>query len=406
MENNINLNVPIVDENSHNATTDGTTHLVPPEPSVDNINNPIMSTFLNPINRPLRQTQNLRISDIINRSRDGRRSREVWRRSISSGNLMTDITEDPVDKFETNLGTFTSESDLFTTSAHGYNIYNRITSQIDMKLNDFFNKMNNDTLSSDFESSLKPHIKFDELTVDEECEAQITKELGISLTEFEIYVAKYKELINKYFNNVVDKEKKIKSTLRKLHNLNKWVKRVQSFSLMDEDDDDNNPEDSKMEDAPPTQSNTTSGGITHTPSTATHTPSTATHTPSTATHTPSTAAHTASTVELRLLSGIQDYVSEKVKDLDALKLRREHEVSRKCFTKLVNIGQKINNIHQNQLCTICLTNSVSICLIPCGHSCCEGCYNSYSDNSNSNRRRICFVCRGTVSKTQKIYFTS
>jgi hypothetical protein len=292
---------------------------------------------------------------------------------------MTDITEDPVDKFETNLGTFTSESDLFTTSAHGYNIYNRISSQIDMKLNDFFNKMNNDTISLDFEASLKPHIKFDELSIDEECEAQITKELGISLTEFEIYVAKYKELINKYFNNVLDKEKRIKSTLRKLHNLNKWVKRVQSFSLMDEDDD-NNPEDSKMDDTEGTAqiSAPSSSTVTQTPSTA----------------------------ELRLLSGIQDYVSEKVKDLDALKLRREHEISRKCFTKLVNIGQKINNIHQNQLCTICLTNSVSICLIPCGHSCCESCYNSYSENSNSNRRRICFVCRGTVSKTQKIYFTS
>lgn len=357
MDNNINLNVPSENENT---TTD------PVEPTT----NPILSTFLNPINRPPRQ--NLRISDIINRSRDGRRSREAWRRSISSGNLVTDITEDPVDKFETNLGTFTSESDLFTTSAHGYNIYNRISSQIDMKLNDFFNKMNNDTISSDFEASLKPHIKFDELSIDEECEAQITKELGISLTEFEIYVAKYKELINKYFNNVIDKEKRIKSTLRKLHNLNKWVKRVQSFSLIDEEDD-NNPEDSKMDD------------VEETSSTVTQTPSTA---------------------ELRLLSGIQDYVSEKVKDLDALKLRREHEISRKCFTKLVNIGQKINNIHQNQLCTICLTNSVSICLIPCGHSCCENCYNSYSDNSNSNRRRICFVCRGTVSKTQKIYFTS
>lgn len=371
MENNINLNVPSENENS--SATDL------PEPIVA-VNNPIMSTFLNPINRPPRQSGNLTISDLINRSRNGRRSREAWRRSISSGNLMTDITEDPVDKFETNLGTFTSESDLFTTSAQGYNIYNRISSQINMKLNDFFNKMNNDTLSSDFESSLKPHIKFDELSVDEECEAQITKELGISLTEFEIYVAKYKELINKYFNNVLDKEKKIKGTLRKLHNLNKWVKRVQSFSLMDEDGE-NNPEDSKMEDI------------------SAEAPSNSNSTPSTVTHTPSTA-------ELRLLSGIQDYVSEKVKDLDALKLRREHEVSRKCFTKLVNIGQKINNIHQNQLCTICLSNTVSICLIPCGHSCCESCYNSYSENSNSNRRRICFVCRGTVSKTQKIYFTS
>lgn len=361
MENNINLNVSTVNENN---TTD---HVESTHPIV-NSNNPIMSTFLNPINRPSRQGANLRISDIINRSRDGRRSREAWRRSISSSNLETDITEDPVDKFETDLGTFTSDSDLFTTSAHGYNIYNRISSQIDVKLNDFFNKMNNDTISSDFESSLKPHIKFDELSVDEECEAQITKELGISLTEFEIYVAKYKELINKYFNNVLDKEKKIKSTLRKLHNLNKWVKRVQSFSLID--DEEKITEDSNIDDI--------SEEVSHTPSTA----------------------------ELRLLSGIQDYVSEKIKDLDALKLRREHEISRNCFTKLVNVGQKISNIHQNQLCIICLSNSVSICLIPCGHSCCENCYNSYSENSNSNRRRICFVCRGTVSKTQKIYFTS
>lgn len=378
MDGNINLNVPSENDTTNTSNTQNTSNNSVTDQA------PILATFLNPINRSSRQ--NLRISDIINRSRNGQRSRDAWRRSLNSrselNNLETDITEDPVDKFETNLGTFTSESDLFTTSAQGYNIYNRISSQIDMKLNDFLKKMDNDTISSDFKSSLEQHIKFDELSVDEECETQITKELGISLTEFEIYVAKYKELINKYFTNVLDKEKKIKSTLRKLHNLNKWVKRVQSFSLMDEEEDNNT-------------SGSSIGDQTDASKEETESESQTPQTP-----------QTPSTAELRLLSGIQDYVSEKVRDLDALKLRREHAVSRKCFTKLINIGQKINNIHQNQLCVICLSNSVSICLIPCGHSCCESCYNSYNENSNSNRRRICFVCRGTVSKTQKIYFTT
>lgn len=378
MENNINLNlVDPVDDNTDSDQVVAVQTQTPPTTQ------PTISTFLNPINRP--RNNNLRISDIINNSRSGRRSRDAWRRSLSGGNLITDITEDPVEKFEDNLGTFTSESELFTTSAQGYNIYNRISSQIDMKLNDFFKKMNNDSLTTDFESALNKHIKFDELSVDEECDAQITKELGISLTEFEIYVSKYKELLNKYFQNVLEKEKKIKSTLRKLHNLNKWVKRVQSFNLLDDEDD--GPSEPSVPIASPITSLSRQTSNTELPSAQETQP-------------------TPSTAELRLLSGIQDYVSEKVQDLDALKLRREHEISRRSFTKLVDIGHKINNIHQNQLCTICLTNAVSICLIPCGHSCCEGCYNSYNEGSNSNRRRICFVCRGTVSKTQKIYFTS
>lgn len=388
MENNINLNlVDHVDNVDDNTDSDNVMAVQTQTPPITHppITHPTISTFLNPINRS--RNNNPRISDIINNSRSGRRSRDAWRRSLSGSNMNTDITEDPVEKFEDKLGTFTSESELFTTTAQGYNIYNRISSQIDMKLNDFFKKMNNDNLTTDFESALNKHIKFDEISVDEECDAEIKKELGISLTEFEIYVSKYKELLNKYFQNVLEKEKKIKSTLRKLHNLNKWVKRVQSFNLLD--DEDNEPSDSSM--SLTRQTSTTDLHLDQAiPSTETN--------PSTQTN-PSTA-------ELRLLSGIQDYVSEKVQDLDALKLRREHEISRRSFTKLVEIGHKINNIHQNQLCTICLTNAVSICLIPCGHSCCEGCYNSYNEGSNSNRRRICFVCRGTVSKTQKIYFTS
>lgn len=374
MENNINLN--LVDHVDDNTDSD---QVVAVQTQTLPTTQPTISTFLNPINR--QRNNNLRISDIINNSRSGRRSRDAWRRSLSGSNLITDITEDPVEKFEDNLGTFTSESELFTTSAQGYNIYNRISSQIDMKLNDFFKKMNNDSLTTDFESALNKHIKFDELSVDVECDAQITKELGISLTEFEIYVSKYKELLNKYFKNVLEKEKKIKSTLRKLHNLNKWVKRVQSFNLLDDEDDESSEPSIPIASLNRQTSNTKLPSVQETQSTP-------------------------STAELRLLSGIQDYVSEKVQDLDALKLRREHEISRCSFTKLVDIGHKINNIHQNQLCTICLTNAVSICLIPCGHSCCEGCYNSYNEGSNSNRRRICFVCRGTVSKTQKIYFTS
>ena len=374
MDNNINLNV--ISTNNNNTATD----------SIESSSSIVTNSLRN----------NLRISDILSRSRDRRRSREAWRRNISYLDPIEDVIEDPVGKFETNLGTFTSESDLFTRSTNSYNIYNKIRSQIDMKLSDFFNQMNNNNISSNFEFSLKPHIKFDELSVDEECEKQITKELGISLTEFEIYVEKYKKLINKYFKNVLDKEKRIKISLKKLDNLNKWVKRVQNFSLIDEDNEDNtnNTDNANDEDNRDDVDNTESEEkeeLSRDNLTETFTTDSTT---------------TPSTVEMNLLSGINNYVSEKVKDFDALKLRHDYEVSRKCFTKLINISQNINNIHQNQYCTICLSNLVSICLIPCGHSCCESCYNSYNENHNSNRRRICFVCRGTVSKTQKIYFTS
>jgi oligoribonuclease NrnB/cAMP/cGMP phosphodiesterase (DHH superfamily) len=59
----------------------------------------------------------------------------------------------------------------------------------------------------------------------------ITEELGISLDKFEEYVSSYKGLLNKYFQEVVEKEKKIKESLEDIKNLRKWVDRVRNFSF-------------------------------------------------------------------------------------------------------------------------------------------------------------------------------
>lgn len=309
-------------------------------------------------------TNRPRILDIINRGRAGQQSRAIWRRTLSSGNLAStnyETGEDPIDRFENSIGTFTSEGELFTNSAFGQNIYHQIGSQIDIKLEDFLNNVERDSLSTEFKNKFQEHVKFDDISVDEKVNEQLTKELGISLTELEIYLVRYKELLQKYFQEVISKEKEIKNALRRLHKLKKWVKNVRTFTFT-EDAEENSDEEAPVESEP-------------------------------------------STAQLRMLSSIQDFVSERTQQLDAVKLRKEHEISKRCFINLVNLGRKINNVHQNQLCVVCLNNNIDTVLLPCGHTGCSTCVEKIS-SSNSNRRKNCFICRSTVSKTQKIFFAS
>jgi hypothetical protein len=98
-------------------------------------------------------------------------------------------------------------------------------------------------------------------------------------------------------------------------------------------------------------------------------------------------------------------LKKKIDKFDAVKLREEYEVSKNCFIQLVNIGKKINNFNQTQLCIVCLTNTIDTVLLPCGHTGCSVCIDKIK-NSSGSRRNVCYVCRGTISKTQKIFFST
>ena len=63
------------------------------------------------------------------------------------------------------------------------------------------------------------------------------------------------------------------------------------------------------------------------------------------------------------------------------------------FVQMLRVVQSNEN---EPLCTICLTNSVSYCLAPCGHTYCEQCL-----------RRLpasCFMCRTPVGNRIKLFF--
>lgn len=271
--------------------------------------------------------------------------------------LMRNI-EDPVDKFDKDLNVFTSERELFTSGSNrSKNIYNKIGSQIDIKLNDFFNKLESDDSVTKFEKDFEKHVSFKPLNINNTCNTMITEELGISLDKFEEYVTTYKGLLNKYFQEVVEKEKKIKDSLEDLKNLRKWVDRVRNFRFSSA---------LLMDDSIDLQRNP---------------------------------------VEDNLLKAIEEFVKEKVDKFDAVKLREEYEMSKNCFIQLVNIGKKINNFNQTQLCVVCLTNTIDTVLLPCGHTGCSVCIDKIK-NSSGSRRNVCYVCRGTISKTQKIFFST
>jgi len=55
------------------------------------------------------------------------------------------------------------------------------------------------------------------------------------------------------------------------------------------------------------------------------------------------------------------------------------------------------NDNQNPQCSICLTDSVTMAIVPCGHTFCASCI--------KKQNTTCFICRNTIRERIKLYFT-
>lgn len=75
--------------------------------------------------------------------------------------------------------------------------------------------------------------------------------------------------------------------------------------------------------------------------------------------------------------------------------------SRKKILKYLDFIKKINSMNVGNVCPLCLTNTVNIYLNPCGHTCCDDCY----ERLVSTHEKKCFLCRNHILNTNPLYFS-
>jgi len=79
--------------------------------------------------------------------------------------------------------------------------------------------------------------------------------------------------------------------------------------------------------------------------------------------------------------------------LDLIELYKKWNICRQIISLQHNIK---NNVNEPQ-CSICLTESISYAIVPCGHTFCSIC----SKKQNTN----CYICRGNIRERIKLFFT-
>jgi hypothetical protein len=65
--------------------------------------------------------------------------------------------------------------------------------------------------------------------------------------------------------------------------------------------------------------------------------------------------------------------------------------------QLLSVPHMMRQDGAEPCCSICLLDSVSYTIVPCGHTFCSGC--------SKKQNTTCFICRGTIRERMKLYFT-
>jgi len=82
-------------------------------------------------------------------------------------------------------------------------------------------------------------------------------------------------------------------------------------------------------------------------------------------------------------------------------IRKEYINSRKMINKYLSFIKKMNKLNTSNVCPLCLTNAVNIYLNPCGHTCCDSCY----EKLEANHEKKCFLCRCKIMQKNPLYFS-
>jgi len=94
--------------------------------------------------------------------------------------------------------------------------------------------------------------------------------------------------------------------------------------------------------------------------------------------------------------------SKSIEENDKIvEAKKEYIKSRKKLVKYLNFIKKINCMNVGNVCPLCLSNTVNIYLNPCGHTCCNDCY----DRLVTNQERKCFLCRNHIMNKNPLYFS-
>ena len=90
---------------------------------------------------------------------------------------------------------------------------------------------------------------------------------------------------------------------------------------------------------------------------------------------------------------------EENSKIDAI--RKEYINSRKMVNKYLSFIKKMNKLNTANVCPLCLSNAVNIYLNPCGHTCCDSCY----EKLETNHEKKCFLCRCKIMQKNSLYFS-
>jgi hypothetical protein len=191
------------------------------------------------------------------------------------------------------------------------------------------------------------------IIIDSNVTEQLEMDIGIPLENLEMYITNYKRSLQTYFNNIIINERDIIDSVIRKRKLLNWMKQIKHINLSDNDNDNDN-----------------LNQMTY---------------------------HT------------NKYISTLLDNNDLDNTKKEYNLNKKCFAKLMSISREINNIYETSKCMICLTRNVDTFMNPCGHTGCSECIKrhlyDHHNTAYSRQKRNCFICKTNVVSINKIYYS-
>jgi len=100
-------------------------------------------------------------------------------------------------------------------------------------------------------------------------------------------------------------------------------------------------------------------------------------------------------------------VCDKIKEKNSLKdVRKEYDAQQKEYTRFLKVLLLVNNMNTGNLCSICISQTVTSYYNPCGHTTCDECKRrliEYAGETSITGCR-CPICRVDIHGSEKIFF--